>query len=130
MFCCEIWIFELGFVLYELSHANHNHIQALVRTLGVFLPLQVHKTYLSAQHDSRPKTLLTIVDAMLWRPVIFPDKKKQKTLHLNISSVLQGNSCRHPKGEPEQKWQNHLFSHYMDKVWALSKLNLRKPFFF
>lgn len=36
MFCCEIRIFELGFVLYELSHANHNHVQALVRMLGVF----------------------------------------------------------------------------------------------
>lgn len=79
MFCCEIRIFELGFVLYELSHANHNHVQALVRMLGVFLPLKVHKTYLSAQqHDSRPRAVLIIVDAMLWRPVI-PDQKKPCT---------------------------------------------------
>lgn len=90
MFYCEIRIFELGFLLYALSHANHNHIQAPVRMLGGFLQLQVHKNYLSAQQlDSRPKGGLTIVDAMLWRPVI----PAQKNLNLNTSSVLQGNSC-------------------------------------
>lgn len=108
MFCYEIRIFELGFVLHELSHADHNQIQALVSMLGVFLPLQVHKNYLSAQqHDCRPKAGLTIVDVTLWRPVI----PAQKYLHLNRSSVLPGNSCRHSKDEPEHKWQNHLFSH-------------------
>lgn len=103
MFSCKIRIFELGFVLYELSHANQNHIQAPVRMLGGFSPLKAHKNYLSAQHHhSRPKAGLTIVDAMLWRPVI----PAQKNLHLNTSSVLQGNSCRHARDEPEHEWQN------------------------
>lgn len=103
MFSCKIRIFELGFVLYELSHANRNHIQALVRTLGGFSPLKAHKNYLSAQqHHSRPKAGLTIVHAMLWRPIT----PAQKNLHLNTSYVLQGNSCRHSRDEPEQEWQN------------------------